>query len=365
MAAPLRAYRLTGAVCLGIALGIIAWVLVLSLRPYVPVVRLVLRPFELPTLAQASKPIESEGIATPEALGVRLLFVGDIMLDRNVAERIRQSKDPNYPFQKLPKRWFESFDYAVGNLEGPVTDKRRAPVKSIDFLFDPSVIPALKAQGLDAFSQANNHALDQGAVGYDDSMRRLREAGFLAFGHQVTDGDLALATTTIRGMRFAFVGYNTTDNPMDRVVAAPVLQRAHLEADYVIAFMHWGAEYKDRPQAGMIADAEWLIDQGVDAVIGGHPHWVQGFSSYKGKPIAWSLGNFIFDQDWSVKTRQGLAVALTIRGGVTTLEPIPLMIDQSQPAVAQGEGRLKRLQELAGLSDEDLREQVRAGKIEF
>ncbi|MCK9361553.1 CapA family protein [Patescibacteria group bacterium] len=366
MDAPLRSWRLSGAVCTGIALGIGAWIGILSFQPKVPNFRVLLHSLERPMLAGAASPIVGGGMDTPaQEIEARLLFVGDIMLDRNVAYRTRQSGNPNYPFQKLPAGWFDSFDYAVGNLEGPVTDRRRSPEKSIDFIFDPSVVPVLKAQGLDAFSQANNHALDQGAAGYEDSVRRLREAGLLVFGHQVLDGSLSLATTTVRGVRFAFVGYNTTDNPIDKTQAGPVIQQAAREVDFVIAFTHWGEEYKDRPQAGMIADAHWLVDQGADAVIGGHPHWAQGFSSYKGKPIAWSLGNFIFDQDWSVQTRQGLAVAFTVKGGKITLEPIPLNIDQSRPTLLQGEELIKRLQGLANISDEGLRDQIRAGKMEF
>jgi poly-gamma-glutamate synthesis protein (capsule biosynthesis protein) len=197
----------------------------------------------------------------------------------------------------------------------------------------------------------------------------LRDAGFLTFGHQVSDGSISLATTTVRGIKFAFVGYNTTDNSLDKADAGPIIQQAARDADIVIAFTHWGAEYKDRPQVGVIADAHWLIDQGADAVIGGHPHWTQGFSSYKGKPIAWSLGNFIFDQDFSTQTRQGLAVALEVtrRASRYTLQikPKPIQINQSQPSLATGEDLAKRLQSLANISDEDLRDQIRAGKMEF
>ncbi len=365
MDAPLRAWRLSGAVCIGIALGIASWIGVLSTCPTVPSFRVLLNSLELPSLASPTSPIVGEGMDTPEQFGARLVFVGDIMLDRNVADRTRLSGNPNYPFLKLPSGWFDSFDFAAANLEGPVTDLRRAPEKSIDFMFDPSVLPILKAQGLDAFSQANNHALDQGAAGYEDSVRRLSDAGFLVFGHQVSDGVLSLATTTVRGIKIAFVGYNTTDNSIDKEEAGPLIQQAARDADVVIAVMHWGAEYKDRPQAGTIVDAHWLIDQGADAVIGGHPHWAQGFSSYKGKPIAWSLGNFIFDQDFSTQTRQGLAVALTIKNGKLTLEPMPIQINQSQPSLATGEDLAKRLQSLANISDEDLRDQIRAGKMEF
>jgi poly-gamma-glutamate synthesis protein (capsule biosynthesis protein) len=307
----------------------------------------------------------SEAIDTPTVSGTRLLFVGDIMLDRNVATRSRAAGSLAYPFQRLPVGWFEGFDLAIGNLEGPVTDQRRPPEKSIDFQFDPAVIPILKAQGIDAVSQANNHTLDQGRLGSDDSRARLQASGLLVFGDQVRDDGIALATTTVNGIRFAFVGFNTTDNPLDREAASTTLALAEQNADQVIVFMHWGNEYKDRPDPSTVETAHWLIDHGTDVVIGAHPHWVQGFSVYKEKPIAWSLGNFIFDQDWSAETRQGLALAVSFKGKTIELEPIPLQIDLSQPRLVEGEVKVHRLERLAEISDGPLREQVLRGSIRF
>lgn len=315
-----------------------------------------------------STPPTETATSTPEVIPqspsstVSLLFVGDIMLDRNVRLRSLKAETRSYPFQKLPPGWFEQADFAIANLEGPVTDRRRAPEKSIDFLFDPEVLEALKATGLDAFSQANNHALDQGAPGYEDSIQRLRQAGFLAFGHQVQDGEISLATTTVKGIRFAFMGWNTTDNPLDRAAAQVAIERATQEADVLIAYLHWGPEYRNTPHPNEVLTAHWLIDQGIDAVIGGHPHWVQGLSVYKGKPIAWSLGNFIFDQDFSLETRQGLALRLAVdTQGIVAIEPIPLQIDQSQPRVLEGENRQTRLNALAAISDPALASSTVAG----
>ncbi len=361
--APVRSWRISGAICLGIALGIFAWI---ALPWPAPVsFRILADRISLPGFALSNGSIRGGGVETPEQRPVRILFIGDVMLDREVAARMRRAGDPAYPFRALPGGWIASFDYAVGNLEGPVTDRRRPPAKSIDFLFDPAVIPVLQEQGFDAFSQANNHALDQGKAGYEDSVRRLREAGFLVFGHQVDDGAVSFATTTIQGTRLAFLGFNTTDNPLNREQAASAIASADAQADTVIAYIHWGTEYRSRPDVSSMQTARWLIEQGVDVIIGGHPHWAQGISSYDGKPIVWSLGNFIFDQDWSAQTRAGLAVALTIRGGSVEIEPFPIQIDQSRPRLIEGEARAERLEELANLSDEDLRDQIRAGKMLF
>lgn len=301
----------------------------------------------------------------PTPTETRLLFVGDMMLDRNVSARSRAAHDLAYPFAKLPPGWLGSFDYTIGNLEGPVTLVRRPPEKSIDFQFDPAVLPILRDQGFDAFSQANNHALDQGAQGYVDSVQMLRKQGFLVFGHQVQDGDIAMATTTIEGKRFVFVGWNTTDNPIDLEVAARVLRKARSQADWVIAFMHWGAEYQDRPLPSVQELSHWLIDHGVDVVIGGHPHWVQGLSRYQGRPIVYSLGNFIFDQDFSDKTMRGLAMELVFRNDQVDLKPLPLRIDKSQPRLLRGGERDAELVALGRISDASLAPQVTSGTISF
>ena len=327
-------------------------------HPKIDIVKII----SVPLVSASSSPMITGGVETPEQSDIRLLFVGDIMLDRNVKARTRVSGDPIYPFQKLSKNWLASFEYTIGNLEGALTDKRRPPEKSIDFQFDPSEAAIIKSQGIDAVSQANNHALDQGALGYEDSVRRLRSSGLLVFGHQVQDDVIALATTTIQGHRFAFLGFNTTDNPLNRETASSTIALARQQADTVIVTMHWGSEYHDKPDASTVELGHWLIDHGVDIVIGGHPHWAQGISTYKGKPIVWSLGNFIFDQDWSPETRQGLTVEIDI-GQNISIKPIPVQIDASQPRVLEGDERVKRLESLVKISDKELADQIRGGVV--
>lgn len=310
----------------------------------------------------------SDQITSPDGKGatstasISLLFVGDLMLDRNVAARTKRSQDPSYPFRKLADGFLTSSDLTIGNLEGPITPVRRSPVKSIDFQFDPSWVAVLKEQGFDAFSQANNHALDQGNAGYSDSVTALREAGFTVFGHQVQDGFISLATTTVKGETIAFLGWNTTDNPIDRTEAALAIAEAKKQAALTIAYLHWGSEYRDRPDASSVELGHWLIDQGVDVVIGGHPHWAQGVSSYKGKPIIWSLGNFIFDQDFSVETKQSLAARFQITKDQIRIQLIPLAIPASQPELEKDEALTKRLKGVAKVSDAELQEDIENGK---
>ena len=316
------------------------------------------------TISQPVVLMPSVAIVPSSTQPITLRFVGDVMLDRNVKIRSEKAGSRAYPFDMI-RPWLKDADYTIANLEGPVTDRRRAPEKSIDFLFDPVVLPVLQEAGFDAFSQANNHALDQGAPGYADSIRRVREAGFLTFGHQVEDGTIALATTTVRGTRFAFLGWNTTDNPLDRTSAREAIKTARREADQVIAYLHWGPEYRNTPHQNEVNTAHWLIDEGVDVVIGGHPHWTQGVSAYKGKPILWSLGNFVFDQDFSLETQQGLGVTLAYTSSTLSVSLDPIRIPNSQPTLEQGEAKKARLRDLADVSVPLLREAILAGVIEF
>lgn len=356
--------RLSTAAGIGLVLGAVTFFAIIAALPTVPDIVLT-NTSPMVFLSSAIRHWQAKGIDTKIVKPARLIFVGDIMLDRHVAERINLSRDPAYPFRKLPDGWFNRYDFAVANLEGPVTDARRDPVKTIDFQFDPSVIPTLKEVGLDGFSQANNHALDQGSIGFDDSRRRLQQAGFLVFGHEVHDDEIAMATTTINDTRFAFLGFNTTDNPLDKLSAERVIKEAKASSDRVIVFMHWGTEYKNEPDPAVVDLAHWFIDQSADIVIGGHPHWYQGIASYKGHPIVYSLGNFIFDQDFSAETQQGLAVALTFQDKRIILEPIPTNVTLSQPSVVEGDKRANRLKALADISDPELKEQILNGSIGF
>lgn len=296
---------------------------------------------------------------------VSLFFGGDVMLDRNVANRIKLFKDDRYPFLKIMDDQRFEADLQVINLEGPVTDLRRAPIKSIDFMFDPRFIPVLKEIGFDVISQANNHTLDQGRIGANDSRQRLIAAGLNVFGDESLDDDAAMTTTTVKGKRFAFVGFNTTSNPIDDGQAVLVMKRAREESDVLIAFMHWGEEYRSQPTHDQTDRARWLIDNGADIVIGGHPHWVESISSYKGKPIFYSLGNFVFDQDWSEETKQGLALKIHLKESEVSFDLWPIQIYNSQPYFVEDAVLKRRLADLAAISDSSLAESIKLGQISF
>ncbi len=294
-----------------------------------------------------------------------MLFVGDMMFDRNVATR--SGKNIAYPFSLIrgvEDRFFKGHDFVVGNFECPATSQRLPPIKSIDFACPPEVLKTMKELGFDAVSQANNHALDQGRAGAADSKKNIQAAGIAVFGDQVND-DAVSASVFLdsRGKKIAMLGFNTTDNPLDETQAMAAIKEANIKADHVIVYMHWGAEYKSKPAQPEIDLAHRFIDAGVDAVIGAHPHWMESVEVYKGKPIAYSLGNFIFDQDWSEETQFGLVAGLVLKESGSELHLYPIRIDKSRPRLLTGEDRRKRLQALSAASDGSLSPQIEKGVI--
>lgn len=296
-----------------------------------------------------------------------LFFVGDMMFDRKVAQYAKN--DPEYPFALVrgaEDRFFKGMDMVVGNLECPATSKREAPQKEIDFACDPSVLRILRKLGFNALSQANNHSLDQGRGEAETSKRAIGASGIAVFGDQVRDDAQSSSVLTwTRGQHVALLGFNTTDNPLDWKEAEKTIKEIKQKNDgtRIIVFMHWGNEYQAKPNKGQVDTAHRFIDGGVDAVIGGHPHWVQSIESYKGKVIAYSLGNFIFDQEWSKETQQGLAVGLAFVGQGTELHLFPVALEKARPKVLTGEARQERLQYLSSISDASLSSQIQKGII--
>lgn len=296
-----------------------------------------------------------------------ILFVGDMMFDRNVATRSKAGGGPDYPFRRignLKNGVLGDYDLVIGNLEGPVNSKKHSSTKSIVFSFDPSILPVLKEEGFDAVSQANNHTLDQGRDGAEESLRHLAKSDIASFGDQTRqDATSSMAILESRGKRFALLGFNNTDVRLDKTTVEKVLDKALKQADFVIVCMHWGNEYKDKPTADQVALGHWFIERGVSAVIGGHPHWMESVEVYRGRPIVYSLGNFIFDQDWSKETNYGLAVGLGLSEKASELKLFPIKIEKSQPFLLTGGERQARLDRLASVSDASLSERIKKGDI--
>lgn len=256
---------------------------------------------------------------------VSLVAVGDIMLSRTVASKIKAHNDINYPFLKVAD-FLKEADITFGNLENPITAGATIAPYELTLRADPGVENALKNVGFDILSLANNHTSNLGIQGLADTFAYLSKAGigYVGGGRDATEANRPVYITR-KGSTFAFLAYNDTDvvpayyeasdtragtafMRSEKMVEA--VKEAKQKANFVIVSMHAGNEYTDKPNDSQISFARKAIDAGAELVIGSHPHVIQPIEKYNGKYILYSLGNFIFDQNQSDEVKQGLAVEI-------------------------------------------------------
>jgi poly-gamma-glutamate synthesis protein (capsule biosynthesis protein) len=284
--------------------------------------------------------------AVPPARQHTLLFVGDIMLSRGVGRRMVAENDFTYPFQ-LIRETLAAADLTFANLECPVSDKGKEKGHLYSFRADPKVIEGLSGAGIDVVSVANNHMYDWGPDALLDTVRRLREAGIRPVGAGANDLEAHYPLLIQVGhLRLAFLTYvqiqpqYATAAPgkpgvawlePERVLAD--IRFARPLADLVIVSPHWGVEYAPKPTRAQIDLAHRMIDAGADFIVGTHPHVVQPVEEYNGRWIAYSLGNFIFDQK-ARGTNRGLMLRVRIvEKRIAEVAWIPIAISPESQAL--------------------------------
>lgn len=290
-----------------------------------------------------------------------VLFLGDVMLGRYVATLIERHGYA-YPFKKL-ESLLGSATYALANLEGPIPDVYvKTPSNGYQFAFPKSATTTLASAHISAVSLANNHTADYGDEGYAHTVSVLKSANIESFGHsrftaksfwKKRIGDI---DTVVFGINMISPSWNEIAS----LNAARSICTEHKES-YVVAFIHWGEEYQKKHSATQERYAKKLLETCVSAIIGAHPHVVEGISVYGGKPVFYSLGNAVFDQYFSEETERGLAVNVSFDKDEAVFELIPLISENSQPEVAENEEKILLLDALAKRSDESLEEQLRSG----
>ena len=281
---------------------------------------------------------------------VRLIFVGDVMLDEGPGKFIAAGGDPLAPFADP----LAAADYRIANLECPVATTGQAiPTKIYTFRADPQVLRVLRGR-FDAVSVANNHSGDYGRGAFVDTLSQLEAAGirYVGGGRNLAAAHAPLWIES-RGLRIAVLGYNEflprafeagADFPgiawsEDSQVVADIRAARAAGADVVIPFMHWGWEYEAGPGQRQRQLARTMIDAGADAVVGGHPHVTQGAEVYRGRPIVYSLGNFVFDGFEAAEAKLGWLLSLEVdRQGVVAWRTLAAHMDeQGTPHPATGD----------------------------
>ncbi|HVY26203.1 MAG TPA: CapA family protein [Polyangiaceae bacterium] len=277
------------------------------------------------------------GCSHPSEEQVTISFVGDILLDSKAGKALSRGEDRFAPTAALLKA-----DISVGNLECPVATVGAAVDKIYTFRAAPSTLPRLH-QYFDAVSIANNHSGDYGPEAFQETLTRLRAEGLPYFG-----GGRSLAEAheplllKKRGLTVALLGYDdfhprsfeaTPERAgvawaEDEQMALDISRARAAGADVVLPFLHWGWENEPEPCARQRELARRLIDAGASAVIGAHPHVTQGTEMYRGRPIIYSLGNFMFDLLDQPENALGWQLRLVVnRRGVASFSTTPVRID--------------------------------------
>jgi poly-gamma-glutamate synthesis protein (capsule biosynthesis protein) len=243
---------------------------------------------------------------------INLAFVGDVMLARNVGKKI-MSFGTSYPFAKT-KDILAAADIAFANLEGVLSGtKVTGSSRAFIFCSPPYFGESLKNGGIDIVSLANNHSTDGGTKGLLEMLKTLSRLGIKYVGAGKNSLEArSLRIIETKGRKIGFLAYTDLSN-IGLAAATATSRRAGVASarstnlfseiesakkavDFLIVSFHWGTEYQlGEPGARQKKLAYQCIDKGADVIIGHHPHVLQKIEIYHGKTIAYSLGNFVFD----------------------------------------------------------------------
>lgn len=314
--------------------------------------------------------VQHKQVLNPKDPTVTLMFGGDVALSNSFTDMV--GKDYPWAFAKLDE--YRQADLAMVNLENPLT---RSTIggdlgKRFKFKADPETVKVLTEGGVDLVNLANNHTMDYEGPGLVETLETLDKAGIhhVGAGRGLTEARRP-EIIEVKGQRIAYLGYYEADlhaaldgkpgtNPRDNQRIAEDIKALRNQVDWIIVNYHWGVELADYPGDWQIDLARFTIDQGADLVVGHHPHVLQGAEIYKGRPIVYSLGNFIFggnarsDYDTAV-------LKVSLKGRKMKVEFLPVEVRKYQARVVkgeQGEKILKHVEQISSIFDRQMRSPV-------
>lgn len=278
---------------------------------------------------------------------LRILFTGDILLDRYVRERIERHGVESL-FHPSIDTLLKHSDLAVGNLECPATTRRTPSMKKYVFRAEPEWLEALRRHGFTHLNLANNHSVDQGRRGLKDTWENVRRYGMVPLGAGETMAEAAAPVLiasqprevyVISALRMPLENFlPLTDRPcvnqepIDSIVARVGRLRSEKPEAVIIVSLHWGAEHRLHPVPSQRVEARRLIDAGADCLVGHHTHTLQDVEEYRARTLYYSIGNFIFDQNRAPNNRAAV-VRLTVTPDSVSTETVPVRIENCVPRV--------------------------------
>ncbi|NJD01872.1 MAG: CapA family protein [Ruminiclostridium sp.] len=300
---------------------------------------------------------------------LKLMAVGDIMLGRSVGKRLEKTKDGYDTAFSDVSGLLNHGDIVFANIEAPITESLHSlnKEKNIILKSSPISIDALESAGFNLFSLANNHMLDYYDTGLFDTMNLLDNNGlkYSGAGKNLEDARKP-AIIEKNGIRIGLLSYTDmaqyifAGNPSISFAAetgkagvAPRIyeyisediSKLREQVDLVAISLHWGVEESFTVTPEQVEFAHKLLDEGADMILGHHPHQFQGIEIYKGKPILYSMGNFIFDQN-DPENMETFIVEMNYEGiKLKSLEAVPVRILDKSRAVVQKEEEAAKMLE--------------------
>ena len=283
-----------------------------------------------------------DSVQDAEEQEATLLFAGDLFLTDLLQSKYNQQGISAAASDSLLSVLREA-DIFMLNEEFPFgTTGEPMEEKEYTFRVDPSYSTVLSELGVDIVTLANNHMLDFGRGPLTETLNTLDQAGIAHVGAgENIDEAKALKTFEMDGRTIGFLGasrvipehsWNASSGSSglfttyDAAALVEQIQKAEESCDFTVVYVHWGIEKNTQPEEYQKTLARQYIDAGADAVIGAHPHVLQGIEFYQGKPIFYSLGNFIFSNG----AYETMLVELTVGGTETEIRLIPCVSEANQ-----------------------------------
>jgi poly-gamma-glutamate capsule biosynthesis protein CapA/YwtB (metallophosphatase superfamily) len=246
------------------------------------------------------------------------------------------------------KEYLRNADLTLANFENPVLENATYHPEDPTFNGDLRLLPILNQGGIDGVTLGNNHILDAGAPGLEETLGHLDDAGISHAGAgENLDTSREPMIFEVGGMKIGVLSYQGVPSyewawatetspgtaPLQEDVMREDIQKLRPEVDFLIVMPHWGIEYTTPPEPEQVELAHAVVDAGADLIIGDHAHWAKGIEMYEGKPIFYGTGNFLFDQSWSEATSTGIfADVVLYEDRAIQARPVPFIIlDRSQP----------------------------------
>lgn len=264
-----------------------------------------------------------------------VLNFGDMMFDRGVRNIMENKKRDPFEYIKADKDILAKYDVVIANLEGPIVvmDRASCQQKIYNFQFGKDTPQRIKDAGIKMVNLANNHTYDCLNVGFQSTKEYLDKAGIDHIGD--IELEKSYIVKTIDNKKIAFIGMDQTVQQIPITRFYNLVKKLKSENDYVVVNIHWGTEYLLTADNNQKEIGHKLIDNGADVVFGSHPHVVEPAEVYKAGLIFYSLGNFVFDQDFG-DTTVGLGVGVEFQKKRMVVTLYPINIKKFAPQIMKG-----------------------------